>query len=129
VLTPQKVVDKVLAMPYGMKRKRAFKALNKVLARTNARAIKKCDILIAAFDGVDVDSGTAGEVSFAEREGKAVVAYRGDFRLAADNEGSIVNLQVEYFATRKFPKIALSLKALERYLKQAKKKLERKASR
>ena len=26
-----------------------------------------------------------------------IVGYRGDFRLSADNEGGILNLQVEFF--------------------------------
>lgn len=29
--------------------------------------------------------------------GRPIIGYRGDFRLSADNPGSIVNLQVEYF--------------------------------
>ena len=49
------------------------------------------------LDGVDVDSGTAAEIGYAFARGKLIVGYRGDFRLSADNEGSVVNLQVEYF--------------------------------
>jgi nucleoside 2-deoxyribosyltransferase len=44
-----------------------------------------------------VDSGTAAEIGYAFARGKRIVGYRGDFRLSADNEGSTVNLQVEYF--------------------------------
>ena len=40
---------------------------------------------------------TAAEIGYALAKGKPIVGYRGDFRLSADNEGSIVNLQVEYF--------------------------------
>jgi nucleoside 2-deoxyribosyltransferase len=53
--------------------------------------------VVAVLDGVDVDSGTAAEIGYAFARGKLIVGYRGDFRLSADNEGSIVNLQVEYF--------------------------------
>jgi nucleoside 2-deoxyribosyltransferase len=53
--------------------------------------------MIAILDGPDVDSGTAAEIGYAFARGKLIVGYRGDFRLSADNEGSIVNLQVEYF--------------------------------
>ncbi len=52
---------------------------------------------MAVLDGADVDSGTAAEIGYAFARGKRIVGYRGDFRLSADNEGSIVNLQVEYF--------------------------------
>ena len=55
-----------------------------------------CDALLAVLDGQDV-SGTAAEIGYAYARGKRVVGYRGDFRLAADNIGSIVNLQVDYF--------------------------------
>jgi nucleoside 2-deoxyribosyltransferase len=51
----------------------------------------------AVLDGVDVDSGTAAEIGYAYARGKPILGYRGDFRLSADNEGSTVNLQVEYF--------------------------------
>ena len=52
---------------------------------------------IAVIDGVDVDSGTAAEIGYAFARGKPIIGYRGDVRLAADNEGAVVNLQVEYF--------------------------------
>ena len=52
---------------------------------------------MAVLDGTDVDSGTAAEIGYAFARGKLIVGYRGDFRLSADNEGSTVNLQVEYF--------------------------------
>jgi nucleoside 2-deoxyribosyltransferase len=55
------------------------------------------DLIFAVLDGVDVDSGTAAEIGYGFAKGKKIVGYRGDFRLSADNEGSIVNLQVEYF--------------------------------
>ena len=44
-----------------------------------------------------VNSGTAAEIGYAFAKGKPILGYRGDFRLSADNDGSIVNLQVEYF--------------------------------
>lgn len=54
-------------------------------------------MVFAVLDGTDVDSGTASEIGYAYALGKRILGYRGDFRLSADNEGSIVNLQVEYF--------------------------------
>ena len=63
----------------------------------NRALIDACDMVFAVLDGVDVDSGTAAEIGYAFARAKPILGYRGDFRIAADNEGSIVNLQVEYF--------------------------------
>jgi len=67
------------------------------LGRLNREAIDAADGVFAILDGVDVDSGTAAEVGYAFARGKYVSGLRTDFRLAGDNPGSIVNLQVEYF--------------------------------
>ena len=67
------------------------------IGNNNREAIDRCDLVFAVLDGVDVDSGTAAEIGYAFARGKAILGYRGDFRLSADNEGSTVNLQVEYF--------------------------------
>jgi nucleoside 2-deoxyribosyltransferase len=96
-LTPQELIDSVVALPYGAEKRARWKALNQVIARNNAEAIKKCDVVIAVLDGTDVDSGTAAEVGYAAALGKKILGYRGDFRRSGDNEGSLVNLQVEYF--------------------------------
>lgn len=96
-LTPQAQVNSVLAMPYGVRRKRAWAKLNRVFGENNAGAILGCHSMFAVLDGTDVDSGTAAEIGYGSAAGKTIVGYRGDFRLAADNEGSLVNLQVEYF--------------------------------
>ena len=53
--------------------------------------------MLAVLDGTDVDSGTASEIGYAYAKGKPMVGYRGDFRLSSDNEGGVVNLQVQYF--------------------------------
>ena len=90
-------VAAVLAMPYGEERRKAWKAVNMKLGRKNQRLIDNCDLVFAVLDGVDVDSGTASEIGYAFARAKPIIGYRGDFRLSADNEGGIVNLQVEYF--------------------------------
>lgn len=96
-LTDQSKIDAVLAMPYGEPKRDAWRKLNPEIGANNRDGIDRCDGVIAVLDGVDVDSGTAAEIGYAFGKGKFIVGYRGDFRLAADNEGSIVNLQVEYF--------------------------------
>ena len=84
-------------MPYGPAKREAWRTLNLEMGATNRAAIDAADAVVAVLDGVDVDSGTAAEIGYAFARGKLIVGYRGDFRLSADNEGSIVNLQVEYF--------------------------------
>lgn len=72
-------------------------AINRELGRANTASIDAVDGVFAVLDGVDVDSGTAAEIGYAFARGKLVAGLRTDFRLAGDNPGSIVNLQVQYF--------------------------------
>lgn len=72
-------------------------AINHQLGQGNEERIRDCDALIAVLDGADVDSGTAAEIGFAYALGMRIYGIRTDFRLAGDNLGSIVNLQVQYF--------------------------------
>jgi len=71
--------------------------INTELGRKNTESIDAADGLFAVLDGVDVDSGTAAEIGYAYARGKRVYGLRTDSRLAGDNHGSIVNLQVQYF--------------------------------
>ena len=96
-LTEQSKIDKVVQMPYGENRRSAWEKLNPEIAQNNQHALDECDGVLAVLDGADVDSGTAAEIGYAYRAGKPIMGYRGDFRLASDNEGAIVNLQVEHF--------------------------------
>lgn len=79
------------------KRTTRLAEINMELGRKNAECIDKADGILAVLDGVDVDSGTAAEIGYAAAKGKFVAGLRTDFRLAGDNHGSLVNLQVEYF--------------------------------
>ncbi|WP_424630445.1 nucleoside 2-deoxyribosyltransferase [Bradyrhizobium sp. SYSU BS000235] len=92
-----KTIAKVLAMPYGEARRAAWAKLNPRIGLANQKLIDKADVIVAVLDGVDVDSGTASEIGYGFARGKRIIGYRGDFRIAAENEGSVVNLQVEYF--------------------------------
>jgi nucleoside 2-deoxyribosyltransferase len=93
-------IDAVLKMPYGPARRDAWQKVNIELGANNRTSIDQCDSILAVLDGVDVDSGTAAEIGYAFARGKPILGYRGDFRLSADNEGSSVNLQVEYLSAR-----------------------------
>jgi nucleoside 2-deoxyribosyltransferase len=85
------------AMAYGPARKQTWRKLNRRIGAKNQRLIDDSDMVFAVLDGTDVDSGTAAEIGYAFAKGKPILGYRGDFRLSADNDGSMVNLQVEYF--------------------------------
>ena len=88
--------------------------------KKNQEEIDRADIVIAVLDGVDVDSGTAAEIGYAFAKQKIIFGYRGDFRLSSDNEGSIVNLQVEYFVRASGGKIVSKISELNEMLKQIK---------
>lgn len=96
-LTSQKLLTPVMQMPLGEKQVRAWEQLNKVIAENNLQAIRESTGVVANLDGTDVDSGTAAEIGAAFVLGKPIIGYRGDFRLARDNMGGTVNLQVEHF--------------------------------
>ena len=87
----------IFAIDSVAERDRRLAEVNRRLGRLNREAIDASDGLFAILDGVDVDSGTAAEVGYAFARDKYICGLRTDFRLAGDNPGSIVNLQVEYF--------------------------------
>lgn len=102
VINPFDLVDPariraIAEMEAGFARVEAWRALNIEIGQGNVSAIDSCDAMLAVLDGADVDSGTASEIGYAFAKGKRIVGYRSDFRISADNEGGIVNLQVEYF--------------------------------
>jgi len=96
-LTEPSRLEAVERLPYGPEKRDAWRKLNREIAATNRRALDEAHGVVAVLDGPDVDSGTAAEIGYAFGRGKLIVGYRGDFRLSADNEGGLVNLQVEYF--------------------------------
>jgi nucleoside 2-deoxyribosyltransferase len=87
----------IMALDSFAERGRRLGEVNRELGRLNTEAIDASDGLFAILDGVDVDSGTAAEIGYAFARGKYVCGLRTDFRLAGDNHGAVVNLQVEYF--------------------------------
>lgn len=117
VLTPKKIIDRVLGMSYGESKKKAWRKLNSVIGKNNEVAIRKSHGMVAVLDGPDVDSGTAAEIGFAYAFRKPILGYRGDFRLSADNEGGLVNLQVEHFVNASGGKIISEIRYLEKELK------------
>ncbi len=96
-LTPHGEIDRIEALGSLDPQRDAWRELNRRIGETNMRAIDGCSLMLAVLDGADVDSGTAAEIGYAFARGKKILGYRGDFRLSADNLGSTVNLQIEYF--------------------------------
>ena len=86
-----------------------FAHFNQQIARANEEAIRRCDIVVGVLDGVDVDSGTAGEMGFAYGIGKRVYGLRTDFRLTGDNIAAGVNLQVRHWIEASGGKYATSV--------------------
>lgn len=117
-LTSQDIINSILRLPYGQERQEAWKKANLIMGRNNKDAIKISNGLVAILDGADVDSGTASEIGFGAALGNKILGYRGDFRLSADNEGSMVNLQVEYFIRLNGGKIITEIKDLRSSLKE-----------
>ncbi len=113
-LTDPRVIAAIQALPLGNERRAAWQKLSPEIGRQNAAAIARCQAVVAILDGVDVDSGTAAEIGFAFAKRKRIIGYRGDFRLASDNEGLVVNLQVEYFIRESGGDIAADLSGLLR---------------
>lgn len=89
-----------------------LRVVNTELGRTNTERIDKSDAVFAILDGVDVDSGTAAEIGYAFAKGKTVYGLRTDFRLAGDNIGATVNLQVQYFIEQSGGRIVQTLDEL-----------------
>ena len=96
-LADERKIDAVERMPDGPERRRAWRELSREIAAANRAAIDSARGVVAVLDGADVDSGTAAEIGYAFARGKLIVGYRSDTRLSGDNEGSVINLQVEYF--------------------------------
>jgi len=116
-LTAKGKTDAAGRLPYGVKRRRAWRKLNREIAENNRKGIDRCDAIVAVLDGADVDSGTAAEIGYGYARGKRILGYRGDFRLAGDNDGALVNLQVEYFIRESGGDIVTEIAALPVALK------------
>ncbi len=114
-----KAIAKVLAMPYGEARRKAWAKLNPKIGAKNQALMDKAETIVAVLDGVDVDSGTAAEIGYGFAKGKRIIGYRGDFRIAAENEGCTVNLQVEYFIRASGGTIITAIADLPKALKKA----------
>lgn len=115
-LTDESDVLRVVNMPFGEEKRLAWEKLSYIIGENNAQGLKQSDGVFAILDGVDVDSGTASEIGFANAIGIPILGYRNDFRFAGDNEGVTVNLQVEYFIKQSGGEIINSIDELPQML-------------
>jgi nucleoside 2-deoxyribosyltransferase len=90
-------VARIDALPGVAEQRAAYAALDARLGDANIDAIADPATrgVLAVLDGTDVDSGVAAEVGWAAALGKPVVGIRFDGRLASENPGTVVNLQVQ----------------------------------
>jgi nucleoside 2-deoxyribosyltransferase len=79
---------------------------------SDKNALIQADVVVANLDGMDVDSGTAWEIGFAEGLGKHCVGVYTDWRLHFKFQ--TVNLMIQC----SIDKVVPSLDDLETYLKQ-----------
>ncbi len=115
-LTPPELIEQALAIRDEDRRIRKLKEVNVIIGKNNETAIKKSNGLLAILDGQEIDAGIASEVGFGYALGKLILAYRNDFRLSGENQGTSVNLQVEYFVRASGGVFVPSLNDLEREL-------------
>jgi len=79
------------------KKFRMLKEINHKIGMTNHKAIDNSEVVVAALDGPDVDSGTASEIGYAFARNMTIFGYRGDLRCTGENRAAVVNLQVQYW--------------------------------
>lgn len=92
-----RTIDKALTMRDGPERTAALRDADTAAGAHNLRLLERAHGVLALLDGVDVDSGTAAEIGYAFARRKVIVGLRTDLRLASDNAGAVVNLQVQHF--------------------------------
>ncbi len=96
-------------------REHEYHRISMKIAERNARMLRSCEGMLAVLDGVDVDSGTASEIGYAYGlGGKVINGYRGDFRQSGENNGVLVNLQVQYWIEHSGGIIITSLDEIDR---------------
>ena len=116
--TPDEVTEPVFSMPYGEEKREELKKMNKIIGENNVKAIEESTGMVAVLDGSDVDSGTSSEIGYAAALDKPIIGYKGDFRISSENEGGIVNLQIEYFIRNSGGTIITEIEEMENELKK-----------
>jgi nucleoside 2-deoxyribosyltransferase len=106
VLLENKLGDKIEVLwPYEIASGSA-----KNIFDSNLQALNECDLMVALFDGPQVDDGTAWEVGYFFARGGKILGLRTDLRKAGETQGSTVNLMIEQscLSISKSPEMLLS---------------------
>ena len=111
-LTDQQYIQDIIALPLDAGKLTRLKNMNRVMGSNNEKGIERCKGIFAVLDGTDVDSGVASEIGVGYGWNKPILGYRNDFRLASENLGSRVNLQVEYWIMHRGGEIISSVKEI-----------------
>ncbi len=111
ILTADSEVMAVLNLPVGAERDRKIHELHHEMAKRNKVGIDMADIIIACLDGQELDGGTCAEIGYGVGRGKVAYGWRTDWRMTGE-QGSIVNLQVQYFIEASGGKIFRDLNEL-----------------
>ncbi len=96
-LGDETVLQELSEEPLSAERAQAYRNWSEETGQRNMDAIDTADLVLANLDGADVDSGTAAEITYAASQNTPVIGYRTDTRHSGENDGVIVNLQVEQF--------------------------------
>jgi len=96
-LIPEEILKDVEKMPDGAEKKHMWQEISMMIGRGNTIGLISADGVLAILDGKEIDSGTAAEIGYASALEKPIVGYRNDYRQCGDNEGTVINLQVEFF--------------------------------
>jgi nucleoside 2-deoxyribosyltransferase len=64
------------------------------LFRVNVEGIERSDVVVAIFDGPDVDSGTSWECGYAFKAHRPVIGVRTDIRAGGDDSKAATNLML-----------------------------------
>ncbi len=94
-------------------RRRELHRFSMRIAERNASLLRSCGRVLAVLDGPDVDSGTASEIGYAFGLEMRIDGYRGDFRRGGENDGVVINLQVQYWIEQSGGKIVRSLEEMD----------------
>jgi nucleoside 2-deoxyribosyltransferase len=108
---PEDRIGAALGLTDASQRRPALIEANRVTGLRNDQLIRRSSGVLAMLDGSDVDSGTAAEIGFASALGRPIVGVRTDWRQSGDNEGTVVNLQIEWFIASSGGRITDSLES------------------
>ena len=77
--------------------KELYRKMSLEIGKRNVELMNISDYMVAILDGDLIDEGVASEIGYFYSLERPIYALKTDFRIAGDNIGVLVNLQVQYF--------------------------------